>query len=166
VLRHKEVPVRPRGRTLAAGPSPQVPADLVSSHERGLRPADIAERAPGADAGHIARALRGAGLTPHRGRPLPAAADLTARYAAAGSVRGLARQLRIDEERIRGALAAAGVPAGSLRCIPGRLRARAVRLVAAGIQGAELAATLGIPEDATRRLGQAPGTVLRHRGAA
>jgi hypothetical protein len=154
LLRRHGVPVRPRGRPLSAGPAPGVPDDLISFHEQGLRPADIAARLPGADPARIARALRGAGRAPHRARPLPAASELAAAYAAAGSVRALARRLHADENRIRRALAAAGVPAGSLRLIPPELRGQAARLAAQGAAAAHIAGQAGLSEEATCRLGR------------
>ena len=138
LLRRAGVDVRPRGRIRTA-PPPQLPAGLWELHRQGLRPADIAARTPGTTAADIARALHSAGLAPHRGRPLPSAQGLAADYARAGSVRALARQLHADEDRLRGALAAAGVPAGSLRRIPVQLRHQVAVLAATGASSAQIA---------------------------
>jgi hypothetical protein len=154
LLRRQGVPLRRRGRPLAAGPAPRVPDELISFHEQGLRPADIAARVPGTDPAWIARALRGAGRSPHRARPLPAASELAAAYASAGSVRALARQLHADENRIRWALTAAGVPAGSLRLVPLELRDQAARLAAQGAAVAHIAEQTGLSEGAIGRLGR------------
>ena len=156
LLRRLGVEVRPRGRTLAAGPAPQARAAVAEMHRKGMRPADIAARIPGGDAGEIARELRQAGMAPHRGRAIPAGPALAAAYAKAGSVRALAARLHADEDRIKAALAEAGVPAGSLRGIPGPLRPEAARLAAAGTDPARIAQLTGLPAGLTARLGQAP----------
>ena len=162
LLRRAGAEVRPRGRTIAAGPAPEIRPGVAALHRQGMRPADIAARTPGATAAGITRELRGAGLVPHRGRPIPAAPDLAVAYAEAGSVRALAASLHADEERIRGALAEAGVPAGSLRRIPAHLRPAAARLAAGGTAPARIAELTGLSPDATARLGQA----ARHSPAA
>jgi hypothetical protein len=154
LLRDAGVGIRPRGRTLAAGTSPAIPADVTSLHRQGLRPADIAALTPGASAQTIARELRRAGLTPHRGRPIPAGEDLACAYADAGSLRALAAVLHADEERLRGALAEAGVPAGSLRKVPVELRPEAARLAAAGTPPRQISELTGLPAEATARLGR------------
>ena len=129
---------------------PQLPAGLWELHLQGLRPADIAARTPGTTAAGIARALHSAGLAPHRGRPLPSAQGLAADYARAGSVRALARELHADEDRLRGALAAAGVPAGSLRRIPVQLRRQVAVLAATGASSAQIARHTGLPVPSPR----------------
>jgi transposase-like protein len=165
LLRRAGVDVRPRGRTPAA-PPPPLPTGLRELHSQGLRPADIAARTPGTTAAGIARALHGAGLAPHRGRPLPPAQRLAADYARAGSVRALARQLHADEDRLRGALAAAGVPSGSLRRIPVQLRHQVAKLAALGAPPAEIARRTGLPSAATARLGRPAERVSGHGSAA
>jgi len=145
--------LRPRGRTLAAGPLASQD-DLARLHGQGLRPADIAATVPGASPGKVARQLRSAGLAPHRGHPIPPAAVLAAAYAAAGTVRGLARELHADERRIREALRAAGIPAGSLRRVPAGLRPRAAALAASGACPAEISAATGLPHAAVALLGR------------
>ena len=159
LLRRAGVEVRPRGRTIAAGPAPEIRPGVAALHRQGMRPADIAARtSPRAHRRTgSTRELRRAGLVPHRGRtPVPACGpDLAVAYAEAGSVRALAASLHADEERIRGALAEAGVPAGSLRRIPAHLRPAAARLAADGTTPAQIAELTGLPPDATARLGQA-----------
>ena len=144
---------------------PQLPAGLWKLHRQGLRPADIAARTPGTTAAVIARALHSAGLAPHRGRPLPAAHGLAADYARAGSVRALARQLHADEDRLRGALAAAGVPAGSLRRIPVQLRHQVAVLAATGASSAQIARRTGLPRAVTAALGR-PAESTSGQGSA
>ena len=134
-------------------------------HRQGLRPADIAARTPGTTAAVIARALHSAGLAPHRGRPLPSAQGLAADYARAGSVRALARQLHADEDRLRGALAAAGVPAGSLRRIPVQLRHQVAVLAATGASSAQIARHTGLPRAVTAALGR-PAESTSGQGSA
>jgi hypothetical protein len=155
LLRRAGAKIRPRGRTIAAGVAPEIRPGVAALDRQGMRPADIAARTPGATAAGIARELRRAGRVPHRGRPIPAGPDLAAAYAEAGSVRALAARLHADEERIRGALAEAGVPAGSLRRIPARLRPAAARLAADGTDPGRIAEITGLPADATARLGRA-----------
>jgi hypothetical protein len=155
-LRQAGHSVRPRGRTLAAGP-PAPGEDLQRLHREGLRPADIAAAIPGASPAKVARRLRKAGLPANRARPLPPAPELACAYAAAGTVRAVARQLHADEARIRAALTAAGVPAGSLRAVPAGLRPRVAELAAGGATPAELSAATGLPEAAVARLGHPDG---------
>ena len=164
LLRRAGVDVRPRGRIRTA-PPPQLPAGLWELHRQGLRPADIAARTPGTTAAGIARALHSAGLAPHRGRPLPSAQGLAADYARAGSVRALARQLHADEDRLRGALAAAGVPAGSLRRIPVQLRHQVAVLAATGASSAQIARHTGLPRAVTAALGR-PAESTSGQGSA
>jgi hypothetical protein len=154
LLRRTGVSVRPRGRTLAAGPAPEFRPDVAVMHRQGMRPADIAARTPGATASQIARELRRAGLVPHRGHPIPLGPDLAVAYAEAGSVRALAGSLHADEKRIRVALAEAGVPAGSLRRIPAPLRPATARLAADGTAPARIAELTGLPANSTARLGR------------
>jgi len=165
LLRRAGANVRPRGRTRAT-PPPQVPAGLAELHRQGLRPADIAARTPGASVADVIRALRSAGLEPHRGRPLPPARQLAVGYARAGSVRTLAGLLHVDEDRLRNALAAAGVPAGSLRRIPVQLRVRAATLAAAGAAPAQIARRTGLPAAATAGLGVPARGAARQENAA
>jgi hypothetical protein len=155
LLRRAGVEVRPRGRTVAAGPAPEIRPGVAALHRQGMRPLDIASRTPGATAAEITRELRRAGLVPHRGRPIPAGPDLAVAYAESGSVRALAASLHADEERIRGALAEAGVPAGSLRRIPAHLRPAAARLAAGGTAPDRIAELTGLSPGTTERLGQA-----------
>jgi hypothetical protein len=159
LLRRAGVEVRPRGRTLAAGPAPVIRPAVAGMHRQGMRPRDIAARTPGATAVEIARELRRAGLVPHRGCPVPLGPDLAVAYAETGSVRALAARLHADEERIRVALAETGVPAGSLRRIPAPLRPAAARLAADGTDPGRIAELTGLPAAATARLGRAaPGS--------
>jgi hypothetical protein len=154
ILRRAGAEVRPRGRAVTASAAPQIRAGVAAMHRAGMRPADIAARTPGATTAGIARELRQAGLTPHRGRLIPAGPDLAAAYAAAGSVRALAARLHAGEDRIRDALAEAGVPAGSLRRIPATLRPMAARLAAGGAAPAEIAEITGLPACTADRLGR------------
>lgn len=166
LLRGQGIEVRPRGRTLAAGPGPQIPDDLLAFHEQGLRPAEIAAHAAGAQPVQIARALRNAGVTPHRGRPLPGGAELAAAYATAGSVRALARRLHADEQRIREALAAAGLPPGSLRRIqPGR-RGKAAQCAAVDSPDRQFAVSAGSGQAKVPLIGRAAGDAARACGTA
>ena len=164
LLRGAGVDVRPRGRIRTA-PPPQLPARLGELHRQGLRPADIAARTPGTTAAGIARALHSAGLAPHRGRPLPAAQSLAADYARAGSVRALARRLHADEDRLRAALAAAGVPAGSLRRIPVQLRHQVAVLAATGASSEQIARHARLPRAITAALGR-PAESTSGQGSA
>jgi hypothetical protein len=103
-LRARGVEIRPRGRPLAAGPPGEPPRDVLRLHHRGLPPRDIAAELGSTDPAEIARQLRAAGLIPHRGRPIPAGADLSAAKAGIGSIRALARRYGVAEYRIRAAL--------------------------------------------------------------
>jgi lambda repressor-like predicted transcriptional regulator len=166
ILRSAGIEIRPRGRTIAAGPAPQTRPGVAAMHRQGMRPADIAARIPGATAASIGRELRHGGLTPHRGRAIPAGADLAAAYAEAGSVRALAARLHADEARIRGALAEIGVPAGSLRRIPVPLRPDAARLAVAGTAPDRIAQITGLPAAATAFLGKAAPSAAASARAA
>ena len=107
-LRARGIPIRERGRTLAALPSPEPSAELLRLHDAGIPPRDIAAQMEGLGAAEVARQLRGSGRTPHRGRVIPSGAALTAARAKAGSVRALAKELKVSEKRLRAALEAAG----------------------------------------------------------
>ena len=106
-LRARRIPIRQRGRTLAALPRREPPADLLRLHDSGMPPRDIAAQLGGIAAAEVARQLRVAGRTPHRGRAIPSGAALTAARAQAGSVRALAKKLKVSEKRLRAALEAA-----------------------------------------------------------
>lgn len=115
----------------------------------------------------IARGLRGIGVTirprgrslacgPDRpgtgsGRPLPPGPELAVAYARAGSLRALAVRLDAREPLVRGGLAEAGVPVGSLRSVPRLLREDVARLAAGGAG----------PDLIAKRTGLSPGTLGR-----
>jgi hypothetical protein len=107
-LRARGVPLRPRGRRAESPPQPS--ADVLRLHDQGLPPRAIAAQLRNADAAAIAEQLRAAGHSPHRGGHIPAGAELAAAWAAAGSVRALARQYQVAEYRVRAALRDQGIP--------------------------------------------------------
>jgi transposase len=152
-LRRAGVPVRPRGQTIAAAPVP-AGKDVLRLHRQGLPPRDIAARLHRGTAAGIARELRRAGITPHRRRPVPPPAELAVAYARAGSLRALSTTLRAGEDRLKTALEAAGVPAGSLRHVPPALRPEVARLAATGATRDQIAAQTGISADVIPQVGK------------
>lgn len=117
-LRAQGVPIRQRGRTLSAHRHREPSGEVLRLHHSGMPPRDIAAQLRGISAAQVARQLRTAGRTPHRGRPIPAGAALNAARARAGSVRALAKELRVSEKRLRDALAATRT--GSVAAQPAR----------------------------------------------
>jgi hypothetical protein len=150
VLRRAGIPVRPRGRTLAAAPAP-ASQDVLRLHGEGLPPRDIAARL---QRGTPASQLRRAGVTPHRRRPRPPHAELAVTYARAGSLRALAKAIPVGEERLRAGLEEAGVPPGSLRHVPRGLRPEVARLAAAGTALGQISAQTGVSLDALKQIGK------------
>lgn len=151
LLRRRGEPIRPRGRTLATTPVPPKP-EVLRLHGQGWPPRDIARQTGEGTAADIARQLRRAGLTPHTRRPLPPPGELAVAYARAGTLRALGRETRISEDRLKDALAAAGVPAGSLRHVPVAGRPEVARLAAAGATPAQIAGQTGINAAALQAL--------------
>jgi hypothetical protein len=156
-LRAAGAEIRPRGRTLAAAPA-QASADVLRLHHQGLPPRDIAAQLGRGTAGCIARELRRAGLTPHRGRPMPAPVTLAVAYARAGSLRALQPTVRVDEVRLKAALSASGVPVGSLRRVPPPLRAEVARLAASGVSRGQISVRTGLKADLFPQVGRPVGT--------
>jgi Helix-turn-helix domain len=153
VLRRAGIPVRPRGRTLAAAPAP-ASQDVLRLHGEGLPPRDIAARLQRGTPASTARQLRRAGVTPHRRRLLPPPAELAVTYAQAGSLRALSKAIPVGEDRLRAGLEEAGVPAGSLRHVPPGLRPEVARLAAAGTAPAQISAQTGVSLDALKQIGK------------
>ena len=122
-LRARGVEIRPRGRTAASGPPAGPSPDVLRLHHEGMPPRDIAAELRRSDSAEIARQLRAAGHTPHRGRRIPSGADLSAAFAEAGSIRALAHRYRVSEDRLRAAL---GEARGAIS--PGRRAAPAPRM--------------------------------------
>jgi hypothetical protein len=118
-LRARGIQIRERGRTLSAPPRSEPSAELLRLHHSGMPPRDIAAQLGGTDAAEVARQLRGARLTPHRGRAIPSGAALAAARAEAGSVRALAKNLRVSEKRLRAALEAAEADSIAAQQAPG-----------------------------------------------
>jgi lambda repressor-like predicted transcriptional regulator len=103
-LRGLHVPLREPSRNLAAADS----ALILRIHAEGMSLADTA-KAAGCSPGTVSVVLREAGIEVRSGRPakpLPAPPDLAAAFAAAGSIKGLARRLHVSESRLRAALPA------------------------------------------------------------
>jgi hypothetical protein len=97
LLEFEGVPIRPRGRPSAPTPPAPPAGDVKRLHGQGLRPADIAARLICTKEG-VLEVLRAEQLTPNRGKPLPPDSALRDR---GRSVRDLARQYGVSEDRIR-----------------------------------------------------------------
>jgi hypothetical protein len=104
-LRDLQVPVREPSRTLASGGTAEA-SEILRIHAARRSVAETAKLA-GCSPARVSLILRGAGIEVRSGRPanpLPAPAELAAAFAAAGSIRELARRLHVSEARLREAL--------------------------------------------------------------